>query len=61
VRSGVARTRLALIAGQVCCVLLVVAALPGRTFIQLLKAERGFTRSPGHEREAVDDRRGVHT
>jgi putative ABC transport system permease protein len=43
-RSGVARTRLALIAGQVAvsCVLLVAAALLGRTFIELLKADRGF-------------------
>lgn len=46
-RSGVARTRLALIAGQVAvsCVLLVAAALLGRTFIQLLNADRGFNPS----------------
>jgi putative ABC transport system permease protein len=46
-RSGVARTRLTLIVGQVAvsCVLLVAAVLLGRTFILLMNADRGFNPS----------------
>jgi predicted permease len=43
-RSGVARSRLLIISGQVAiaCVLLVGASLLGRSFVELLHADRGF-------------------
>ena len=43
-RSGVARTRLLIIGGQVAiaCVLLVAASLMGRSFVSLLRADRGY-------------------
>jgi putative ABC transport system permease protein len=43
-RSGVARSRMVIIAGQVAiaCVMLVGASLLGRSFIELLHADRGF-------------------
>ena len=43
-RSGVARTRLLIIAGQVAiaCMLLVGASLMARSFVSLLRADRGY-------------------
>jgi predicted permease len=47
-RVGVARSRLVIVAGQVAiaCILLVGASLLGRSFLQLLRADRGY--DPAH-------------
>jgi predicted permease len=47
-RTGIARARLLIVTGQlaIACVLLVGALLLGRSFLELLKADRGFDAAP---------------